>query len=170
MNSMQSVTRGLAARINSILALPRTTFLESSSMSQSPISPNQPPANDEKPTPYDGKIRYQHLRIHKGELRSANNPTGIYNKGGATLCYQRTEDGKHFRFAFSICSIKDNFNRFIGRQVSGGFFDSSHCYVIGTEVGEPNSQFLQGVVLREIQQAVKKQYTKFPLDGIKNLW
>lgn len=63
------------------------------------------------------KIRFAHIRAQVFDPYTGEWHT--LTKGGTTFCYQFLPDGK-LRISKADCSLRDNYNRKIGRAVSQG--------------------------------------------------
>lgn len=71
--------------------------------------------------------RFLHMRIWQDNF---NVP--LSTKGGKTLCYREDDQG-NIIYAIAKCSMKDNFCRRIGREVSLGRFNSGKTHIITIE-------------------------------------
>lgn len=117
----------------------------------------------------DPKIRFLHFRYHDNESKTKQNVYGINNRGGVTVAYQRSLDFKTLKYAFTLCSLKDNFSRYTGRMIAQCYLenDEEH-YMINCIDTAPNSAYLQGKIMNKIIQHVSVQNPKMNL--YKNLW
>jgi hypothetical protein len=94
-------------------------------------------------------MKFIHLRYRFKDQISDINPQGIFNKGGVTVCYQKTPE--HFTYSLAYCNLKDNFNRRLGREISSGRFNAGYAWIHPVEVGEDLSMLLEKHVLKRIE-------------------
>lgn len=126
---------------------------------------------DSNPPIQSGKIRFLHLRLHGKEHRIAENEFGISNKGGVTVAYQRSTELTYFRYAFAVCSVKDNFSRYVGRQIAQQYLDDDmEHYVLSTDPAAPNSAFINHNVMKKVVSKLNKLTGYKNLDLLKDLW
>lgn len=111
---------------------------------------------DFRVVPKPERTKFIHLRYHFEELKHATNQEGISNRGGATLAYKRSSDLRTFTFSFALCNMKENFSRFIGRQVSHGYLQDDICHVFDCEPQEPDSKFIELALTRLVNRAKAK--------------
>jgi hypothetical protein len=70
------------------------------------------------------EVKYFHLR--SGEYKVVD------NKGGMTFAWQIKPDGIYVSYA--VCSVKDNFNKKVGRELATKRLEEGIVQIINTEV------------------------------------
>lgn len=118
-----------------------------------PVMPDAPP-NPTKDA--EDKIKFIHLRFHSDEEKTPQNKLGITGKGGATVAYRRTQDGRNLEYAFTLCCLRDNFSRKLGRTIATNFLNGDYKHRIATNAVEPNSKYLESVLFKVREAASKK--------------
>lgn len=91
------------------------------------------------------KVFFIHLR---------NRPKGapVSNRGGATIAYRETDDGR-IEYAIARCMPSDNFSRKEGRVKSGGRINSPHLRKVTKPMSEQEFRSsAYAVVAAEIAQ------------------
>lgn len=64
-------------------------------------------------------------------FRNLKEDGSVYNMGGLTVAWEVNEQNKSIRYAFAICSDRDNFNKKVGRTIAGGRLKSpNHSFVV----------------------------------------
>lgn len=105
------------------------------------------------------KVKFIHLRYHFKDLRSRNNPYGIYNKGGVTIAYQIFDFNRKIFFAIALCSMKDNFNRKIGRAVASGYLEKGNCYVVNLPEGDDFYDVFTTQICPKVMNKLETKYS-----------
>jgi hypothetical protein len=78
-------------------------------------------------------VHFSHIRLqaHPGSTEiSEQNPLKISGRGGATIAYKRSPDGKLFSYAFCICRLNENFFRALGRKIAENYLNHGSGYTI----------------------------------------
>lgn len=143
----------------------------------SPVSRNmthlpvlmKPPVIDAEIVHEEPRTRFIHMRYHFDVIKTKQNKFGISSKGGLTIAYQRSADGKQLRYAFTFCSFDDNFSRYKGRMIAQCYLgnDEEH-FAITTDPVVPNSGYMHGIVERRVRARAEARYPDLNL--YKVLW
>lgn len=104
-------------------------------------------------------MKFIHLRYRFQDLVTNMNPQGLYNRGGVTICYEKTPT--HFTYSLAYCNLKDNFNRRIGREISSGRFRGGWFWVIPLHPDQDIRDALDQKVLIKIKEHLDPNVSGF---------
>lgn len=81
----------------------------------------------------DDRVHFSHIRLQASIASSEisdQNPLSISGRGGATIAYKRSPDGKLFSYAFCVCRLNENFFRALGRKIAENYLNHGSGYTI----------------------------------------
>lgn len=103
-----------------------------------------------------GKTEFIHYR--------AKGPEGLLPKGGVTVCYHPHNDMDKAAVSVAICSLRDNFSRKRGRNISHGRSEDTGLFIHGRMTREELMAFAEQTAQEAWSKVHHRRLSKEPLN------